>query len=373
MAATASHRRTLAEAQIDLVATLSDVCARPPRWQGRREHDSAASCAFFLISAASVHWVEAAVAHPRIRAVDVSVETMGGFGAIEASIATGRPQIVIGGSGPGTMGILPAIPGARAQGATLLVLTPRTPSTLVGAHDIQEASYDQPLHAVGAELYDAFIPLGCVEEMPRVALRLRHLLARPQGAVVHISVPTNLLTETCPPLPDVAAVQIGLPAPGAATMARVVELLSRPGGPPAFLLGSGCVPHRHRLAAVLERWGAVHLTTPPANGLLPGSLGVIGNAGSGGVADRLRELDVRCVVVLGSRLGTASGGGDADLLPPGCPVVHVDIDPGAVAANALATRNRPLLSVAADLGEFLDALAQYERPTPVHDHLMESP
>jgi acetolactate synthase I/II/III large subunit len=349
---------TLAETQIDLVATLSDLCARPPRWGGLRETGAAASCAFFLISAASVHLVEAAVAHPRIRPVDVSVETMGAYGAIEASIATGRPQIVIGGSGPGTMGVLPAIPGAKSQGATVLVLTPRTPAPLVGAYDIQESSCYHPLHAVGSELYDAFIPLADVTEMARLAVRLRHLFARPQGAVVHVSVPTNLLNTPCPPLPDLGAVQVALPAPSAATVARVAELLTGPGGPPAFLLGGGFVPHRHRLAALLKRWGAVHLTTPPAAGILPGSLGVIGNAGCTDVGERLRKLDVRCLVVLGTRLGTASGGGDAALLPNGCAVVHVDIDAGAVAANAMATRDRPVLAVTADLGEFLDALSQ---------------
>ena len=347
---------TLAQALIEVGASLSDVCARPPRWQGARDTGAPETCAFFLISAASVHLVEAAVAHPRIRPVDVSVETMGGFGAIEASIATGRLQIAVGGSGPGTMGLLPAIPGARSQGASVLVLTPRTPPALVGAYDIQESSYFHPLHAVGAELYDAFIPLGDVEEMPRVAMRLRHLFARPHGAVVHVSVPTNLLTRVCPPLPALAAVQIALPAPSAATVAYVVELLKGRGGRAALMLGSGSVPHRAKVAELVARSGAVHFSTPAAAGILPGALGVVGNAGSGDVAARLRELDVRSLVVLGTRAGTASGGANAALLPDDCVVVHVDIDAEAVAGNAMAMRDRPVLAVTADLGEFLDAV-----------------
>ncbi len=355
---TASDTPIVAEALLDVAARLSDLCARPPRWQGEHRAGGAGSCAFFLISAASVHLVEAAVAHPRIRAVDVSVETQGVFGAIEASIATGRLQVVIGGSGPGTMGLLPAIPGARSQGASILVLTPRTPAPLVGAYDIQESSYFHPLHAVGAELYDAFVPLGDETELPRVVTRLRHLFARPQGSVVHVSVPTNILARPCPRLPALDSIEVALPAPSAATVRRVAELMDGSGGRTALLLGNGCVPYRPRLAELVRHLGAVHFSTPAAVGILPGSLGVIGNAGSGDVPRRLRELDVRCLIALGTRLGTASGGANADLLPDDCSVVHVDLDAGAVAGNAMATRNRPLLSVTADLGEFIDALMQ---------------
>jgi thiamine pyrophosphate-dependent acetolactate synthase large subunit-like protein len=355
---TAGDTPTVAQTLIDVAATLSDVCARPPRWQGAHGADRDGSCAFFLISAASVYFVEAAVAHPRIRATDVSVETQGAFAAIEASIATGRLQVVIGGSGPGTMGLLPAIPGARSQSATVLVLTPRTPAALVGAYDIQESSYFHPLHAVGAELYDAFIPLGDAAEMPRLATRLRQLFARPQGAVVHVSVPTNVLAQACPQPPPLHAIEVALPAPSAATVRRIVELMDSCGGRTAFLLGNGCVPYRGPLAELVARCGAVHFSTPAAAGILSGSLGVIGNAGSGEIPRRLRELDVRCLIALGTRTGTASGGANAELLPDGCSVVHVDLDAGAVAGNALATRNRPGLAVTADLGEFIDALLQ---------------
>lgn len=348
--------RTLAEVQMDLAAILSDICARAPRWRGMPAAGAPAACAFFLISAASAAWVNAAVAHPRIRAFDVSIEAMAMFAAIEASKATGRVQVVIAGAGPGTAGMLWAVPGARGQGASVLVLAPRTPPHLVGAVDIQESSYRQPIHMAGAALYDEVIPMEHPDEMPRIALRLRHLFARPQGAVVQLCVPTSLLSGGCPGLPDVAYVQIAPPAPSADTVARVTQLLAAAGGPPAFMLGSGCVAHRDAVGALLARWDAVHFTTPAAAGILPGSLGVIGNAASGEVPRRLRELGTGCVVVLGSRLGTASGGGDADLFPEGCRIVHVDADPDVTAANAVASWNRPVLAVTADIREFAYAL-----------------
>jgi thiamine pyrophosphate-dependent acetolactate synthase large subunit-like protein len=349
--------RTLAERQIELVVTLADLCRRPPRWRGERHQLGDVVCAFFLISAANLAWVDAAAAHPRVRAVPVSIEAMGSFAAIEASIATGRLQLVISGSGPGTLGHLWAIAAARAQGASVLVLVPRTPPKLAGSNDIQEASYDQPLHMVGAHLYDKVIAMEDVAQMPRIARTLRQLFARPQGAVVQLSVPTNLLGAPCPAMPRLDAVRIELPSPGAAAIARVAGLLSGPGRRPAFLFGSGAVAFGDRLSALVARWGAVHFTTPAATGILPGSLGIIGNAAYGDVARRLRELDVRCVMVLGSRLGTASGGGDRGLLPDGCRVVHVDVDP-SIAGNALATWGHHVLSVISDIGCFLDALEQ---------------
>jgi acetolactate synthase-1/2/3 large subunit len=355
--ATSRDDLLLAEAQLEVVAMIADLCAQPPRCPGLSRSES---CAFFLISAASVAWVEAAVAHPRIRAVDVAIEQMATFAAIEASIATGRLQVVICGSGPGTLGHLAAVPAARAQGAAVLMLVPRTPPHRAGAIDIQESSWDQPLHQVGGELFDDSIAMEEVGEMPRIARRLRHLFARPQGAVVRLSVPTSLLRRRCARVPDLGAIEITRSAPSASAIARVAELLSqRDGGPPAFLFGSGAVAFRDRLGPLVERWGAVHFTTPPATAVLPGSLGVVGNGAHGDVPARLRELDVRCVVVLGSRLGTASGGGDPKLLPPGCHVVHVDADSRVIAGGAVATWNRPLTFIPSDIGEFVHAITSH--------------
>ena len=360
---TSTGERTLAERQIELVVELADLCVRPPRWRGERHELGRDACAFFLISAANLAWVEAAAAHPRVRAIPVSIEAMGSFAAIEASIATGRPQLVISGSGPGTLGHHWAIAAARGQGASVLVLVPRTPPALAGSNDIQESSYDQPLHAVGAHLFDKVIAMEDVAQMSRIARTLRHLFARPQGAVVQLSVPTNLLLAPCPSLPRLDAVRIELPSPSAAAIADVADLLSGRDGRPAFLFGSGAVAFRDRLGALVERWGAVHFSTPAAVAIVPGSLGVIGNAASGDVARRLLELDVRCLVILGSRLAVASGGGDGTLLPTGCHVVHVDADPDVIAGNAVATWSHPVTFIPSDIGQFLDALER-AAPTP---------
>ena len=348
---------SLAHAQIDVVARVAELCAQPPRCPGV---PAAGTCAFFLISAASVAWVEAAVAHPAVRAIDVAVEQMATFAAIEASRATGRLQIVICGSGPGTLGHLGAVPAARAQGVHVLVLVPRTTPSLAGAVDIQEASWEQPLHHVGASLFDDSIAMEDTSEMPRIARRLRHLFARPQGAIVRLSVPANLLRRAYRErLPHLGAVDITLPAPDAKTVAKVIERLSGQGRPPAFLFGSGAVAFRDRLGALVERFGGVHFTTPGATSILPGSLGVVGNAAHGDVPARLRELGVECVVVLGTRLGTASGGGDPHMLPPGCHVVHVDVDPRVIAGNAVATWYRNLTFIPSDIGAFIDAITSH--------------
>ena len=70
-------RGTLAQRQIDFVAAIADNTGQPGRWDGRIAADAPACCAFGLISAASVRWVEAAVSHPRVRMIDVSIEAMG--------------------------------------------------------------------------------------------------------------------------------------------------------------------------------------------------------------------------------------------------------------------------------------------------------
>jgi thiamine pyrophosphate-dependent acetolactate synthase large subunit-like protein len=211
-------------------------------------------------------------------------------------------------------------------------------------------------HTVGSELYDAMFPLSDVREMPRVAIALRHLFARPQGAVVQISVPADLLDRRCPTLLDPASLTIAPAAPGAAALAQIAEWLQQPGGPPAFVFGSGAVAYGEKLGELVARMGAVHITTPAALGLLPDSLGLIGTAAEADVAARLRAVGPRCVFVVGTRLGTASGGGDVALLPKGCPVVHVDAAPYEAVGGAPAVRDHPLLSVTSEIGEFIGAL-----------------
>ena len=351
--------QTIAQQQIATFLRICELCARPPRWTGRMDvrHEA---CAFFLISAPSVAWVEAAAEDGRLRLVDVCIEAMGTFAAIEASIATGVPQLVICGAGPGTLGHHWAIPGGRSQGASVLLLVPRTPPGLAGAVDVQECSSYAPLHQAGADLYDEVLTMDDVAEMPRIALRLRHLFARPQGAMVQLSVPVHLLGEPGPPLPDLGLVAAPLPAPSPATVADVARLLRTSGSRPAFLFGSGTMPFRHRLAALVERWDAVHFSTPPAAAIVPGSLGTIGNAAGGDVPAELCKRRVRCVVALGTRFGTASEGGNDELLPRHCHVVHVDADPTLVPGNAAATRGRRLTFIHSDIGVFLDALSHHD-------------
>lgn len=346
---------TLAQRQIEAFISICEQCARPPRWPGSQDAAPTTS-AFFLISAASVAWVDAAAADSRIRLIDVSLEAMATFAAIEASVATGRPQLVIAGAGPGRLGHLWAVPAAQAQGASLLVLVPRTPPHRAGMTDIQEGSTFSPLHQAGADLFDAVIAMDDIAQMPQIVLRLRTLLARPQGAVVQLSVPSHLLGLPCPELPDLPRLEIALPAPSPATTRDVRAELGA-GPPPAFLIGSGAVPYGHRLPAILERFGAVHFSTPAAAGLLKDSLGTIGNASGGDIPVRLRELGVRCVIVLGSRLGIASGGGAEGLFPPDSHIIQVDVDQELIAGNAVAMRGRRVTLVQSDIGEFLDAIS----------------
>jgi len=361
------HREpTLGQRLIDLVPELAEVCARRPRWQGARDARIPPTCAFGLISAASVAWTEAAAASKHIRLVDVSIEAMATFAAIDASIATGRLQLVIAGAGPGLAGHLWAVPAARAQSASVLVLAPRTPPQLAGMNRIQEVSGRQPVHLAGPGFYDEVVVMEDVAEIDLVALRLRRLFSRPEGAIVLLCVPTNLLARSCPPPPDLSLVTIAQPAPSAGTIEALAELLTLPGGPPAFLLGSGAIAYRDRLGPLLRRWNAVHFTTPAATAILPGSLGVIGNAAHGDIAGRLHELRVRCVVVLGSRLGEASGGTGEHLLPPNAHVVHIDVDPTLVPGGAPVTRGRRVSFITSGIEELLDALERVEPPAPPH-------
>ncbi|MBS0448761.1 MAG: thiamine pyrophosphate-binding protein [Proteobacteria bacterium] len=282
-------------------------------------------------------------------------ESGAAFAATEASLATGRPVVVYTTTGPGLTNALTGLLAARGEGARVILVSGYTASAGHGRHAIQETSpFTMPaeFHAAGSLFHQATV-LDAPGALPALMRRLANGLARPQGWVAHIALPTaQQAAPTAPPLP----------VPRRAPVAAVPEpaLLDAAGAalrdaPFAVWIGHGARGAAREVRAFIERTGAPIFCTPRAKGIVPEMhpqfIGVSGMGGHDGVAAWVQAHAER-ILVLGTRLGEASSLWDARYAVRRG-FVHVDVDPQVPCA---AYPDAPTLAVSADVGAFLRAV-----------------
>lgn len=122
---------------------------------------------------------------------------------------------------------------------------------------------------------------------------------------------------------------------------------------PLIVIGAGCRPHAASVRRLVDALNIPFVTTPQAKGIVselhPRSLRHGGLAASHW-ARRYTQAGVDAALVLGTDLDDCAVGPTPYVAPNGR-LVHVDIDPAVFSRNMVAS-----LGVAADVGEFADAL-----------------
>jgi acetolactate synthase-1/2/3 large subunit len=280
------------------------------------------------------------------------------FAAIESSLASGRPAVVLATTGPGATNLLTGMVAARAEGAKVLFVTGCTPAAQRGRGAFQETAGSA---SALATLFDAgplFHHTAVLEdpaELDAFFARLMTGFARPQGYVAHLGLPLSMQTaeREAPLRPRVTS----LPPPVADPLgiAECVELLARD----SFVIWAG-FGARHASRAVrelAERAGAPVMCSPRGKGVMPEDhplfLGVTGLGGHAEVETYLKTQRPSRVLVLGSRLSEMTSFWSPDFVPGGG-IIHVDLDPDAFGA---AYPNVPTLGVESEIAGFLDAVA----------------
>ena len=294
-----------------------------------------------------------AVSQSPIRLIHCRHEASAGFAAIESSLATGRPALVIATTGPGITNLHTAMVAARGEGAKVLFVSGSTVAAQRGRNAFQETggafSALSPLFVAGSTFHHA----GVIEdpaELDSLLSRLASGFSRPHGFVAHLGLPLAL--QTAWRAPSRACVTTSPPPVcDSLLVAECAELLARED----FVIwaGHGARHAAEEVRALAERTGARVMCTPRGKGILPERhplyLGVTGLGGHAAVGEYLTQARPARVLVLGSRLGEMSSFWAPELVPARG-FVHVDLDSEAFGT---AYPEVPTLAVQAEIRSFL--------------------
>jgi acetolactate synthase-1/2/3 large subunit len=294
-----------------------------------------------------------AVSRSPMRLIHCRHEASAGFAAIESSLATGRPALVVATTGPGITNLHTAMVAARGEGAKVLFVSGSTVAAQRGRGAFQETggafSALSPLFVAGGTFHHA----GVIEdpaELDSLLSRLASGFSRPQGFVAHVGLP--LAVQTARRSPSRGRVTTAPPPVcDSLLVAECAELLAQED----FVIwaGHGARHAAEEVRALAERTGARVMCTPRGKGILPERhplyLGVTGLGGHAAVGEYVSRARPARVLVLGSRLGEMSSFWAPELVPAGG-LIHVDLD-----ADAFGTAypEVPTLAVQAEIRSFL--------------------
>jgi acetolactate synthase-1/2/3 large subunit len=294
-----------------------------------------------------------AVADSPIRLLHCRHEAGAAFAAIELSLATGRPVLVIATTGPGVSNLYTGMAAARAEGAKVLFISGTTSSAQRGRGAFQETggafSALSPLFVSGHLFHHAGV-LEDPTELETTLSRLASGFARPQGFVAHLGLPLAIQTARREAaLPRVTTVSPGSCDPKVAV--ECAELLASE--PFVIWAGFGARGAGELVQTLAELSGAAVMCTPRAKGVMPEThplyLGVTGLGGHARVSEHLLRKRPTRALVLGSRLGEMSSFWLPELAPPEG-FIHVDLEADAFGA---AYPDVPTLGIQAEIGAFL--------------------
>lgn len=294
-----------------------------------------------------------AVSESPIRLLHFRHEAGAAFAAIESSLATGRPTVVIATTGPGVSNLYTGMAAARAEGAKVLFISGTTPAAQRGRGAFQETggafSSLSPLFVSGNLFHHA----GVIDDPTELETTLSRLVsgfARPQGFVAHLGLPLAVQT---------ARREVSLPrvnTVGPSVCERLVsvecaELLAKE--PFVIWAGFGSRASADLVRTLADVSGAPVMCTPRAKGVMPEThplyLGVTGLGGHARVTEYLRSARPTRALVLGSRLGEMSSFWLPELAPADG-FIHVDLEADVFGA---AYPDVSTIGVQAEIGSFL--------------------
>lgn len=283
------------------------------------------------------------------------------FAATEASVTADGPVAVFVTTGPGITNALTGVAAARAEGAKIVLVSPRTPADHVGRWAVQETS---PVAMASTDLFspswlfDEVFLVESAGQLPEMASRLGRGFGGVGTYVAHLTVAVNLQKA-----PSTAGVHDDggrarrSPAPPSAAPSvvdDVVRLLATK--PFAIWAGYGARHAAAGVRALVATTGAPVMVTQRGKGIVPEDdphyLGVTGIGGHDQVERILRDYRPERILVLGTKLSEPSSGWSPDLVPPKG-FIHVDIDPSI---PGTAYPDDPGFGVHAEIGQFLDLL-----------------
>ncbi|NER32359.1 MAG: thiamine pyrophosphate-binding protein [Symploca sp. SIO1C4] len=285
----------------------------------------------FGVSGGAIAPLWATLQHSSIEVLHFRHEAGAAFAAVEAYFASGNPVVVFTTTGPGITNALTGLLAARWEGAKVIFLSGATSASQRGRQAFQETStYTMPhagLFTSGA-LFNYATTFECSSQLAEVSIRLALGLARPDGFVAHLSIPTAIQTSSVKTsLPGVSLSHAQATVSEDA-IAQCASLLSQ--GPFAIWVGFGARKSAAAIRQLAEKTGAAVMCSPRGKGIFPEDhpqfVGVTGFGGHASVLKYMQEQPPLRTLVLGTRLSELTSFWNTLMIPSGG-FIHVDIDP----------------------------------------------
>ncbi len=320
----------------------------------------------FGVSGGAIAPVWAALHQSSIKVLHFRHEAGAAFAAIEAHFASDRPVVVFTTAGPGITNALTGLLAARWEGAKVIFVSASTSAPQRGRWACQETStYTMPSAGIftSGQIFHYATTLESSDELTEVSRRLALGLGQPGGFVAHISIPTNIQTNSLnTSLPRLTLCH-AMATASEETIAECVRLLSE--GPFAIWVGFGARSAAKEIRHLAERTGAAVMCSPRAKGIFPEDhpqfVGVTGFGGHESVFKYIQKYRPLRTLVLGTRLGERT----SLLLPMMVPLrgfLHVDIDPEI---PGTAYPSAETFAIQSDIRVFVKALLKYFPQQPI--------
>jgi acetolactate synthase-1/2/3 large subunit len=300
----------------------------------------------------------------RIRTVSVHNEQIAGFAADAYYRVARQPAATFTSCGPGSINIQMAIANAMFDSSALLAITGNVPTQQFNKGPFQELGHHHQADFVTAmrPYVKRSFQAPRADMLPGLMRQACTAMVAGRPGPVHLDVPFNVFEERVEAgieSPEVwrKGVDWRSAAPAQAVERALAMLLEAER--PLILAGHGCLvgDAAQALARASRVLGIPVATTPQGKGVLddqdPLYLGPTGRDGGYPGNRATRGCDV--LLALGTRFGDrgTSSWADGVTHSAGTRIIHVDVDPSALARN-YATE----LGVLADAGTFLDQLAR---------------
>lgn len=316
----------------------------------------------FGVSGGAIAPMWHALQHSSIKVMHFRHEAGAAFAATEAYFASEEeaPVVVFTTTGPGITNALTGLYAARWEGAKVIFISACTSAPQRGRWACQETSNHTMGHSglfASGELFHYANILESTEQLSETSRRINSGLARANGFVAHLSIPTAVQSNTVSKPLVSAKLSHSLPTANEQTIAECAELLKE--GSFAIWVGFGARKASAAIRELAEKTGAAVMSSPRGKGIFPEDhpqyLGVTGFAGHESVLRYMQEQRPDYTLVLGTRLSEPTSLWNPQMIP-NKGFIHVDIDP-EVPGTAYPEANT--FGIQSDINEFLTALLKH--------------
>lgn len=292
------------------------------------------------------------------RIVDTRHEQAAGFAASAFARSTGMAGVAWVAAGGGVTNIVSPVANALADCVPMVVVGGSAPlrdlDTLPVNSGVDQMAVMRPVTKWAVQVPHP----SRVADLVGQAIR-RATSGRPGPVYVDIPIDTMFGVAAPSEIRELSPRGNALPpAPSAAAIEQVLALIAR-AERPVIMAGGGLLYARcgAALQALAERCEIPVLTNGKSRGAIPTDHRLWARGFATLAPARGAGLVPDLVLVLGARFGIYTGGPRKSFLPDEATIVQVDIDPGEPGRI-----REPELSIAADCGEFLQALLRAGPP-----------